>query len=145
VFIRVHSWLLIFTRSIERKKTDMAYTINGIGTRYYGRRAAGHGTYIATKWIVLFYLPLIPLRSYRIFGETSPTYSGFGIPHVGISHSVRRTMTLSALPNLHSRQVLATYAGVALFLLYSLAVYWLAGMPMTIFLGLIPLALLGMC
>lgn len=45
----------------------MPYTLNGIGTKYYGRREAGSdGSYVTTEWIVLLYLPLIPIGSFRV-------------------------------------------------------------------------------
>lgn len=45
----------------------MPYTLNGIGTKYYGRREAGpDGSYVTTEWIVLIYLPLIPIGSFRV-------------------------------------------------------------------------------
>ncbi len=45
----------------------MPYTWNGCGTKYYGKREpAIDGSYIATEWIVLAFLPLIPIGSFRI-------------------------------------------------------------------------------
>ena len=46
----------------------MAFTFNGIGTRYYGRAGLDRqeGSYIATEWFVLLYLPLFPIRSMRV-------------------------------------------------------------------------------
>ena len=45
----------------------MAFTFNGVGTTYYGRRdKAEDGSYIATKWFVVAYLPIVPLSSYRM-------------------------------------------------------------------------------
>ena len=45
----------------------MPYTLNGSGTKYYGRREAGpDGSYVTTEWIVLIYLPLIPIGSFRV-------------------------------------------------------------------------------
>lgn len=64
----------------------MPFTYNGFGTTFYGE--ADHhadGSFITTKWIVAAYIPLIPLRSYRLarvlsenpFGNalTSPTFA----------------------------------------------------------------------
>ena len=45
----------------------MPYTLNGIGTKYYGKRDIGiDSSYITTEWIVLVYLPIIPIGSFRI-------------------------------------------------------------------------------
>jgi hypothetical protein len=45
----------------------MPFTFNGFGTRHYGE--ADHypnGSFITTQWLTALYLPLIPLRSYRL-------------------------------------------------------------------------------
>jgi hypothetical protein len=45
----------------------MPQTINGCGTKYYGRRdQESDGSYITTEWIVFLFLPLIPIGSYRV-------------------------------------------------------------------------------
>jgi hypothetical protein len=45
----------------------MPYTLNGFGTRYYGKRElAEDGSYITTLWITGLYVPILPLGSYRI-------------------------------------------------------------------------------
>ena len=45
----------------------MAFTINGCGTTFYGS-ANPHpdGSYVVTTWVVLAYIPLIPLGSMRV-------------------------------------------------------------------------------
>ena len=42
--------------------------IMGFGTILYGSRSKNKedNSYIATRWITLFYLPIIPLGSYRV-------------------------------------------------------------------------------
>jgi hypothetical protein len=40
-------------------------TTNGIGVALYGRRATDRGT-VGTTWLVLFMVPLVPLRSYVV-------------------------------------------------------------------------------
>lgn len=45
----------------------MPRSVNGVGTKFYGRaEERADGTYITTKWFIFFYVPLIPLRSYRV-------------------------------------------------------------------------------
>jgi|GEM_PF-1883548 len=44
----------------------MPFTLNGCGTSYYGRKELSDGTYLTTEWIVYLWVPLIPLRSFRI-------------------------------------------------------------------------------
>lgn len=45
----------------------MAFTINGCGTTFYGS-ADPHpdGSHVVTTWVVLAYIPLIPLGSMRV-------------------------------------------------------------------------------
>lgn len=53
----------------------MAFTFNGIGTKYYGKREeAEDGSFIATEWIVLAYIPIIPIRSFRMRPVSGGTY-----------------------------------------------------------------------
>ena len=53
-----------FGPGIERA---MPYTMNGFGTRYYGKRdLAADGSYITTLWITGLYVPIFPLGSYRV-------------------------------------------------------------------------------
>ena len=45
----------------------MPYTLNGCGTRYYGKRDEGpDGSFVVTEWITLVWVPLIPIRSLRV-------------------------------------------------------------------------------
>lgn len=51
----------------------MPYTFNGCGTTFYGKRDIGpDGSYVCTEWITLVWVPLIPLRSFRVL----PTKDG---------------------------------------------------------------------
>jgi len=44
------------------------FSLNGVGTTLYGKTKINKedGSYTATKWFVLLYLPIIPLGSYRV-------------------------------------------------------------------------------
>jgi hypothetical protein len=45
----------------------MPYSLNGCGTRFYGQRDHGaDGSYVTTEWITLVFVPLIPIRSFRV-------------------------------------------------------------------------------
>lgn len=58
---------------------------NGIGTVHYGRSAeAEDGSYVATVWFVIFYLPIFPLRSERIL-LLSEFDNGFGTRRIRYS------------------------------------------------------------
>lgn len=42
-------------------------TINGIGTKIYGKKdQKPDDSYITTKWFVFFFLPIIPISSHRV-------------------------------------------------------------------------------
>lgn len=57
----------------------MMGSFNGFGTTLYGKRElAADGSYIATEWFILFWLPLFPISSYRIWSKT-PIPSSFSI------------------------------------------------------------------
>jgi tetratricopeptide (TPR) repeat protein len=49
-------------------KPPSLFTLNGCGTRVYGRRDhdAETGTYVLTQWFTLLYIPIIPLAAYRV-------------------------------------------------------------------------------
>jgi hypothetical protein len=83
------------------------YSINGFGTRYYGKRDFDpDGSYITTEWIVFAFLPIVPFRSLRVsyLGEAEgKTYLfGFGTTHNYSIHEKRFP------PNW--KQVFSTYA-----------------------------------
>lgn len=68
----------------------MPHTLNGTGTRYYGEREHDiGGTYITTKWIVLFGIPLLPLSSWRVYPVTEQQtvdhshFHGRDVTHIG--------------------------------------------------------------
>jgi hypothetical protein len=43
------------------------WTINGVGTKLLGKKnIANDNSYQATKWFVIFYMPIIPLKTYRV-------------------------------------------------------------------------------
>jgi hypothetical protein len=45
----------------------MAFTFNGFGTKFYGEGdLRPDGSFITTEWITAAYIPIIPLRSFRL-------------------------------------------------------------------------------
>lgn len=88
----------------------MAYTLNGIGTTFYGERdLRSDHSYITTEWIVIFYIPIIPIRSFRLRGGgTVPPSWSIGI-NLGSEHYAVLETTF---PNW--RQVLCVYGFVLL-------------------------------
>jgi hypothetical protein len=52
----------------------MPGSFNGCGTRFYGNREIGEdGSYVTTEWITFVYIPLIPIRSFRILPQAGGT------------------------------------------------------------------------
>jgi|SRR5579863_2450381 len=95
---------------------NMATTVQGFGTSFVGQRDFWpDGSYITTEWVVLLFLPLIPLRSLRVTETTSeggtPFYSKQG-------YLVRRELPI------HLRQVLCVYG----FLVFYVGLCALAAM-----------------
>lgn len=80
----------------------MAFTLNGIGTRYYGTRWLPDGTYITTKWFVFVYVPIIPLGSVRVLEASDP---------YGSSAASGQKLSVQEVP-LDWRMVLRSYAWV---------------------------------
>lgn len=77
VFILVG--LLVASRSSMLGFGGNLQTINGIGTKLYGRSNFDKNdkSYTATKWLVFLWLPIIPLASYRVIdGEVEAKFLG---------------------------------------------------------------------
>lgn len=84
----------------------MPYTINGVGTHFYGSRDEGpDGSYITTEWLVVIYIPLLPLRSMRVLPLASDATFPFSSSQRFMSRPTR----------LNWRQVLNVY--LVLFLI----------------------------
>lgn len=61
----------------------MPASINGIGTKYYGKRdLLEDGSYITTVWVIFIFIPIIPLGSFRVLrtgeGENYIIYNSTG-------------------------------------------------------------------
>ena len=108
-----HKYGSLLTPRLEpwRLFISMPYSVNGFGTTYYGHAEwRRDGSYITTEWIVFLFVPIIPLRSYRVklvYGETlvHAKYDGYRVP-------------------LHFRQILTTY-GVAVAALFGIVAFFL--------------------
>jgi hypothetical protein len=83
------SWFLA-----QVQRTTVLY--EGIGTMLYGRTLLpdSHG-YISTKWLVIFHLPVVPVRSYEFVEEISKS-------------SAQRLPVMRPLDQLHWEQVKET-------------------------------------
>lgn len=86
-----------------------AFTLNGIGTTFYGQRDfRKDGSYTTTEWLVFFYVPLIPIRSLRVRYQ-GPAESSFPI---GFGSAESYTIYEKRFP--HWKQVLCTYGYISL-------------------------------
>ena len=95
----------------------MAYTLNGMGTAFYGQRDfQTNGTFITTEWIAIFYLPLIPIRSLRVKyqGQSKHKWYFFG-------YASDYTVYTKSRPNW--KQVLSTYGYLCFMALWIYAVW----------------------
>jgi hypothetical protein len=90
----------------------MPYSFNGCGTRFYGERErAEDGSYITTEWITFVYLPLLPIRSYRVL----PVGKGTNIViHQSQSYQTRRVPLCWA----QARNVYLVISPIILLVLY---------------------------
>ncbi|MCX4546107.1 hypothetical protein [Streptomyces sp. NBC_01565] len=100
-------------------------TWNGIGTKYLGfSRKQSDGSHHATEWFVVNYLPVVPLRRYRlVVGRTNHTPGSTGGSTSTTEYHVLGRTRLRVL------EVLATYltwwvAGPALVLSPFLLMAW---------------------
>jgi hypothetical protein len=51
---------------------NVLFTVDGIGTRLYGRTPVNNSQdYVSTKWLALVWVPLVPVRTYRVTPLTS--------------------------------------------------------------------------
>ncbi|HEX2998407.1 MAG TPA: hypothetical protein VHP14_26515 [Anaerolineales bacterium] len=99
------SWLLA-------RVQKNAFALDAIGTELHGNIPSPKGSgYIATKWLVFMFLPILPVRSYQIDGEYSKSFH----PNSASMHP---------LPELHWTQIRETIRHFRLG--YFLAVaFWL--------------------
>lgn len=95
-------------------------SINGIGTSLYGKQDVDpiDGSYIATKWFIVVFLPIFPLGSYRVIrGET--TASGVPLLMPGA-----KTQYHMVKIELNWKQIIQIYLGVygiiALIILFAI-------------------------
>jgi hypothetical protein len=93
----------------------IARSVNGCGTAIYGKRDfEADGSFVTTKWVVVFFIPVWPLKSVRVtkVGNTR-WFQRFKRDYQPVSYLVRE------LEGLCWRQVLFTWA-------YCLLLYYTA-------------------
>ena len=87
----------------------MARNWNGIGTAFYGKRDfKPDGSYVTTEWLILIWIPVLPLKSLRVL------YLGKG--ELGIFTISSTCYSVVASLPLDKKQILSIYAYMALVL-----------------------------
>lgn len=90
----------------------VARSFNGFGTAIYGKRDFWpDNSFLTTKWIVLFWIPLVPLRSMRL-RRVRPGRSALPVRWASRYHILSRTSP-------DARQVLYVYGFVASLIVLS--------------------------
>jgi hypothetical protein len=96
----------------------MAASLNGFGTTLYGKRDFQiDGSYITTEWVIILFIPIIPLRSLRVRYEKREA-SKF-LPTTVDKYS---TYGKRMWPNW--KQVLSIYSFVIFYAVWSYHVVW---------------------
>lgn len=103
-------------------------TYAGTGIKLYGRtEIKTDGSFIATKWISLLYLPIIPLGSYRVWPEidslTMPGSTTMMLKNEKIEYKLFGTTKRLKLLKVkwHWKQIMITYLiGIILFIIFVL-------------------------
>jgi hypothetical protein len=82
----------------------------GCGTRFYGASDRSAGTFVTTQWFCLFFIPLIPIQSYRVsYGGQASQYSGAVI-------TTSTVYSIFQILPLQWRQVLQAYGLIFAFI-----------------------------
>ena len=74
----------------DAQRKPLAQTFNGFGTQLYGKRSfEPDGSFVTTVWVVLFWIPLIPLKSIRVkyVEESTVLFGGWSQSYLKINES----------------------------------------------------------
>ncbi len=83
-------------------------TINGFGTMHYGWKRLPDGATSATRWVVVCFFPIIPLRHERVIIHSAYAGGGFHIPFV-MSSAFQTSIEVVAYLPFDWLGILATY------------------------------------
>lgn len=109
----------------------MPTSINGFGTKFLGETDFHqNGSYVTTKWIYIFWIPVFPLESLRV-----REIGGFEI----IGFADLQYTVLENFPALHMKQVLSVYLFVAGLIMWIAFGFWTSLNFSTFSTGLAPL------
>jgi hypothetical protein len=106
-------------------------TLNGFGTMFYGWRHAEGTASTATKWLSVFYIPVVPLGRYELKVKTDFANEGTRLEAtpVGLMASQSNHFEILRKTNFRWSEVLQTYAntfvGLPLLMCAPLLLLWL--------------------
>jgi len=114
------------------------YSINGCGTMLLDYRALPDGAYVATRWITIFFLPLLPLSAYliqpagqdRSYGQETSRFSIIGRAPLSPLRVLRTYLLVAIglapviLGFLNSSTINRTLGGPLAFLAMLLSIGW---------------------
>ena len=68
----------------------------GIGTAMYGRDLKEKdGSFVTTKWVILFLVPIFPLGSFRIYNQsTRPTFGSLSTKHSALTWPLNKKQVI---------------------------------------------------
>jgi hypothetical protein len=110
------------------KENNNMYTVMGVGTTLIGKREVeADGSYIATKWFVFIFFPIIPLGSYRVWrGETTASV----VPLISVGATTQYRMIQVPL---NRKQIIETYLGIFLAVFGTIVAIMLAVLELSHF------------
>jgi len=71
------------------------YSINGFGTRLYGKSDFNRldGSYITTKFIVIFFIPIFPIGSYRVIKGKAAQSGSITLREYQVEYQMQKIQT----------------------------------------------------
>jgi hypothetical protein len=97
----------------------MPYTLNGIGSGYYGKRDfRSDGSFVTTEWLSFLYVPILPFRSLRV------RYNGPVESKSLFFMSSAQSYTVFTRTFLNWKQVLYIYGYISLFVTWAIFIVW---------------------
>jgi hypothetical protein len=121
-----------------QKPSRSFYSFNGFGTTLLDYRGLPDGTYQATRWIIALFLPIFPLKTYRIepmsqehgYGQETTRFNILGQVRLSVVRVLRTYLLAIAglLPGLlgfiYSREIGRVVTGLYALLLMILMAAW---------------------
>jgi len=115
-------------------------TLNGFGTMFYGWKHQAQESSSATKWLTVFYIPIVPLGRYRLKVLTDFGHEGtrLSASPVGLMASQENRFDITEKTALNWVEVLQTYAKTFIGLPLLMIAPFLVFMGIIALLSLVP-------